>query len=203
MSVTPTTNSGDLDESQLAVNRNEQEPTYLSIEQERSASRTPTMDTFDFDTQFELMSSNSVSDNDDEDVASQSGLKLVIPSTTSYPLTSRWSIDSDRSVFSATSASSATMSQSGSDYSATSASSATLSQSGSEHSRSTCYTPLTPVTSYAPSTSSTPVDGKKVAFSIDTYAPKVFAGDEDEEECVRELKGIMGRMSSLRLSTAA
>jgi len=186
-SVRTTTSSSDLDESQLAFNEDEQDKAHLFVEQERSGSRTPTMGTFDFDTQFELLSSPNLSDMDDDDVPSPAGLKLHIPSTRSSPIISRWSLDSDRSADSASSASSATMSQ-----------------SGSESGRSACYTPLTPITSCAASASCpTTYEGKKVAFSFDTFEPKVFAGEDDEAECVRELKGIMGRMSSLRVASSA
>jgi len=180
--------SSNLDESQLATNNDVTDSSHLSIQNDRSGSRTPTMERFDFDTQIDIMSSPGlpgIEDKQSPRTPSPAPLKLHIP--TSSPSKARWSINSD----SASSTNSATTSHSGSE---------------SESGRSTdaySETPLTPITSYAVSTASPcSYEGKKVAFSFDTFEPKVFAGEDDEAECVRELKGIMGRMSMVRSSSA-
>lgn len=184
-----TATSSELDESQLATNNvvdeEEQDPDHLSIQKERSESRTPTMDSFDFDTQLDILSSSALpvtTDRKSLRTPSPAPLKIQIPSSPAR--TARWSMNSD---------------------SASSTSSTSMSRSGSESGRSNDETPLTPSTSYTASRASPcsyEGSGKKVSFSFDTFEPKVFAGEDDEAECVRELKGIMGRMSLVRNSAA-
>ncbi|GAB7343950.1 hypothetical protein MBLNU457_1896t2 [Dothideomycetes sp. NU457] len=195
MPASMTATSSELDESQLATNdiddEKEQEPSHLSIQNDRSGSRTPTMNRFDLDTQIDIMSSPANDDENSPHTPPPAPLKLHIP--TSSPRKARWSINSD----SASSTSSASGSNS-------------ESENSSESGRSTdadaySETPLTPMTSYTASRASPcsyECSGKKVAFSFDTFEPRVFAGEDDEAECVRELKGIMGRMSLVRNSAA-